>query len=227
MTGMATMQPPPAPGPVPTARPCPAALADHPVQSLAQTMPESPALTPAPGPDLPHAGHRRSDLPVPGAGAMPVAAPGASPGLRRLVTTIDRQLPDCRRRGRQLAVLVLAVDDIRGGDGQPVPALEERLMTEFGHRLRARVRSVDQVMWLGGREHGVILSNCPLEATAAVQQRLVQALGGVYRLETARVTVCCSVGAASYPAAGGNGEQLVAVAQQLRLAASARQQAGG
>lgn len=198
---------------------------------LAQTMPESPAPLPAPlpapDPDLPHTGHRRSDLPLPDAGTTPVVAAGTSPGLRRLVTTIDRQLPDCRRRQRQLAVLVLAVDEICSAEGQPVPALEERLMTEFGHRLRARVRSVDQVMWLGGRSHGVILCNCPLEATAAVQQRLVHALGGIYRLDSARVTVRCSVGAASYPAAGSNGEQLVAVAQQLQAAASARHQAGG
>lgn len=229
MTGMAAITPPtrrPVRG-LAAAAACRPLLDVHAVLSPASPTPESPDA--CPDPELPRAGHRRSDLPVPGPWPLtaPPAPPGSGSGFQRLVTAVDRKIPDCRRRQRQLAVLVLTVDEICGADGQPVPALEEPLMTEFGRRLCARVRAVDQVMWLGGRDYGVILCNCPLEATPGVQQRLSNALSGIYRLDATRVTVRCTLGAASYPAAGANGEQLVAVARQLQQASMAAGRPGG
>lgn len=169
-------------------------------------------------PPPPIAGVRRHDLPRTSLTWPPL--PSTGPGQIPFSTRIDRHLADCRRHGQQLAVLAIGIDSIDTLDGQSAPGLESGVVLEFGHRLRSRVRSTDVVVWLGGREHGVVLLDCRRDGALAVQRRLSLALGGLYRLGPELLAVTLSLGCACYPASGDSGAPLLAAAIDARTQAA-------
>ena len=131
---------------------------------------------------------------------------------------VDRVLAECRRFQTPMAVLSVAIDDVLADDGRHAPELASAVALEFGHRLRGRVRGTDHMLWIGGRDYGVVLLSTGREGARAVRSRLELALGGVYRLEPELATVTMSIGHAIYPIDGANGLQLVTAACAARSA---------
>jgi predicted signal transduction protein with EAL and GGDEF domain len=185
--------------------------------NLADLPPMTRGLPMFDDPRSPLAGERRHDMPRPA--AVPMPQPVGAGGPATLLSTIDRHLALARRTGQHLALLAVAMQPPQGADGAPAglaAALADALAVEFGHRLRARVRATDVVLWQGGCEHVVLLQPCRQVGGMAARQRLLQALGGTYRLGAERLTVTALIGCASYPAAGDTSAQLLAAALAAR-----------
>ena len=178
-------------------------LADLPAHLMLDDTP-----TPLPG-------ARRHDLPRRIDGDAAATPPPAPPGL---CESIDRHLGLARRSHQPLALLAITVRRCDGDDGQPAPGLVDALAVELGHRLRARVRAVDTVLWQRGCDHVVLLQGCRPAAADAAQRRLRAALGGTYRLGPLRAQVQVAIGCACHPAAGDTGRTLLAAALQARQA---------
>lgn len=160
-------------------------------------------------PATPLPGARRHDLPI---------RPGDDPPPQVLCDTIDRHLGQARRSHQALALLAVSVLRCDGDDGLPAPGLVEALAVELGHRLQARVRAVDTVLWQGGCDHVVLLQGCRPAAAGAAQRRLRAALDGTYRLGPLRAQVQVAIGCACHPAAGDSGRALLEAALLARRA---------
>lgn len=165
----------------------------------------------------PGAGARRDDLRRTGTAAAVLAT--VHTGRAGLAERIERHIAACRRHREPLAVLSVAIVRITTFDGTELPvqrggSTEE----EFGHRLRSRVRCTDEVLCSGDAEYGVILPNTGDDGARLVQERLEQALGGVYRIGEDLRIVHLRVGHAGYPAAGETGIAVLAAAIDARLA---------
>lgn len=181
----------------------------NPSTSLDISLPAHPAV----------AGRRLHDQPRQSVSPAALADLQLPSECAAFATRIDRHLADCRRAKNSLAVLSIAIGGVGSMDGGQATELENQVIPEFGQRLRGRVRATDQVLWLSGREFGVILLNAGPETALTVRRRLLKDLGGVYRMGPQLVTVSLDVGAASYPMSGQTGTALWAAARDARSSA--------
>lgn len=139
-------------------------------------------------------------------------APLAAPAL---VARLERVIADCRRFQTPLVVLSIRIDAIDAA-AAAADGLEAAVAVEFGHRLQRRVRSTDQVMWLGGRDFAVLLLPAGEATAQLVRARLASALAGTYGVEQGLATVALSIGHAVYPLDGTHGAVLAAMAVAAR-----------
>lgn len=183
------------------------------------TMLEAPEPVPSPpAAPTPRPRDRRSALAAltPTAPLSPAAAGRPASPAPAFVARVDRVLAECRRYDTPMAVLSIAIETLTVGDAAATPAVESAVALEFGHRLRGRVRSTDVVVWVGGREYGVVLLEAGIEGARTVRNRLLAALGGTYRLESQLAQATLSVGLAAYPMAGSSASALVSAAMSDR-----------
>lgn len=170
------------------------------------------------------ASDRASDRPLDRRGHAPGTAPAqatggqtSAPGTTAFAARVEELLADCRRHKLPMAVLSVAIDSVGRNGEHDAYDLESGVALEFGHRLRGRVRGSDHVLWVGDREYGVALIDAGADGARAVHRRLLDALGGTYRLGDQLATVRLSAGFAVYPADGSHGAALVATAIASRL----------
>ncbi|NRF69774.1 diguanylate cyclase [Aquincola sp. S2] len=171
-------------------------------QSLASTTttPESAEDDGPPGPRR-ALRHRSTDQ------ALQLEAPAQFEAI------VDSHLARSRRQGAPLVVLRLTVDSVQGPGGYAAGhEVEQRVLAECAHRLCSRVRSVDQVVRIGGRGFGVVLVGANEAAGRAVSLRLALAGGGLYRLGNQLLDLRLRVGHAAFPEAGAGGAALVRAA---------------
>lgn len=193
--------------------------------NLADLPPQTRGLPMFDDPRSPLAGERRHDRPRPGAGPLPVPLPLSLPlpgagNPATLLATIDRHLALARRAGQHLALLAVAIQPRQAADDTAAAAagdaVAEALATEFGRRLRARVRATDTVLWQGGCDHVLLLQPCRQVGALAARQRLLKALGGPYLLGPLQLDITATIGCASFPAAGETSALLLAAALAAR-----------
>jgi two-component system cell cycle response regulator len=92
----------------------------------------------------------------------------------------------------------------------------DRVLQEFAHRIRGRVRSRDVVARTGGEEVVVLVPDAGAEASAVVARRMWEAVRAApFDVGAAQVTVTVSVGCAT----GEASAKLLAEARRLRYEA--------
>ncbi len=138
------------------------------------------------------------------------------------VALVARQLRQGRPRLAPVGVLSIRVVDVRSAYGQVPDALKPPLWQKLGRRLRHRVRGGDTAMWLGDNVYGVVLCHCRPEALDAVRQRLLDALGGSYRIGANQLEVRVAVGSAGPSAADADAQALWDAATGMREAGRAQ-----
>ncbi len=162
-------------------------------------MSPAPLITPAANP-APRAG---------GPSRLPQAESTAAFGLR-----VSRQFAQCRRESGQLGLLWIEADVPLPAGAEHSVAEHDSLIQTISLRLRNRVRSTDEVVYMGGSAFVVLLLAAGAAEARLVEQRLTQALRGTYCVESRLIQLGVRVGTALFPQTGRNGGDLAEAARQ-------------
>ena len=113
---------------------------------------------------------------------------------------LQQALSQARQSGRQVAVLLLDLDNFKVINDTLGHSIGDELLGEIAKRLQRAIRKSDTVARLGGDEFALILpqiaAGTSLEALA---NKLLQVIGGVYPIQGRELFVSGSIGLASYP----------------------------
>ena len=147
------------------------------------------------------------------------------PNRRLLVDRLEQTLAQARRNQRMAAVLFVDLDhfknvnDIHGHDAG------DDLLKLAAQRLQACVRHADTVSRQGGDEFVLILAEiADLTGAVRVAEKIVASVGQPYGLPARGLTlneITASVGVATFPSHGLNGEDLMKHADIAMYAAKA------
>lgn len=154
---------------------------------------------------------------------LPTEPPPREPGdkplpllsARQWAVLVSRQLAECRRRRKTLAVMVVSVEHLRfldehGGFGALLDdGQAEHLHAHLGQRLLSRVRGSDRVVRLGSGRFGVVLVGIDATLAAQVTARVVPPLMDPYRLDDRMVVAQVRSGLAAHPEDGATGDALI------------------
>lgn len=140
-----------------------------------------------------------------------------------LMEELGRAVASAHRTGQPLGVVMVDLDDFKRVNDTHGHLVGDVVLAEVAARLRAAARTNESPYRYGGEEFTVVLPGADRGAAAAVGERLRRAVGdrpfSVGPGETLSVT--CSVGVASLPQDGLDGESLVAAADAALLRAKA------
>jgi diguanylate cyclase (GGDEF)-like protein len=107
----------------------------------------------------------------------------------RLSGAMDRH----RHHGRPYSLVLVDLDDFKAVNDRYGHTTGDRLLRAVGHRIRGCVRTADTVARLGGDEFAVVLEG-PVDAPAAVSQRILAALQEPFTIDGRRLHVGASLG---------------------------------
>jgi diguanylate cyclase (GGDEF)-like protein len=129
-------------------------------------------------------------------------------------------LQEASRTQRQVAVLMLDIDDFKRVNDVHGHAIGDELLRLLGAALRDGVRSGDIVCRLGGEEFGVIMEGATRPRARRLARRLVEKVWAVDYLPPGPVTV--SIGIALGPEHAMNPRELAVCAEAAMMTAKAR-----
>lgn len=137
-----------------------------------------------------------------------------------LVDRGDRVLLEAGERGKSAAVLTFDVDDFKHINDTLGHHAGDRVLAEFGLRLRREVRAGDLAVRLGGDEFAVLTRqlNSPHEAEV-LATRLLRELAAPIAVDDIDLTVRSSAGIAVYGEDGDNVQDLLRAADLAMYAA--------
>lgn len=123
---------------------------------------------------------------------------------------LAKALAGARRRGENLALLFLDLDDFKKINDSLGHSAGDLLLKEVAERLKKWAREQDTIARLGGDEFVVILTGLRDAAGAALAaDRLMNAMGAQFVIQGQVLSVSCSVGISVFPNHGRDGEALV------------------
>ena len=123
---------------------------------------------------------------------------------------LERELAMAARRGEPCTLVVLDVDRFKAvNDTHGHPAGDD-VLRHVGRTLAGAARGTDLASRYGGEEFALILPTCSAAESIGVAERLRAAIAA----ESGPVPVTVSAGVATYPLHGGDGESLVAAADE-------------
>lgn len=123
--------------------------------------------------------------------------------LRQYVARLDRY-------GSPFTVLYLDLDQFKAVNDSRGHMIGDSLLAGVSRRIRGALRETDIAARLGGDEFAIILTqNCDEAETAAVANRLVDAISAPYNLGDHIVTIGVSIGIARAPIDGARADQLL------------------
>lgn len=148
------------------------------------------------------------------------------PNRRALEQHLGLAIARARRRGTQIAVGMLDLDDFKPVNDQYGHAIGDVLLQQFAVRLRDRLRKSDFVARVGGDEFVAVLEDIDREASSealsAVWVNLHQAVEAPFKFGGARqARVEMSMGVALYPADGQDADTLLREADAAMYQAKA------
>jgi len=118
-----------------------------------------------------------------------------------------------RRRGAQLGVLFVDLDEFKLVNDSLGHGAGDELLKDIARRLQATVRSGDTVARIAGDEFAIVLADITRpEDAAVVAQKLIEALVGPVDVRGHEVFVTASIGIALFPTDGNDAETLLAAA---------------
>jgi diguanylate cyclase (GGDEF)-like protein len=112
-----------------------------------------------------------------------------------LTPSLRTEIANADKRGDQLIVLLLDLDNFKGINDRFGHAAGDLVLKEFARRLSKGVRASDTAVRLGGDEFLVILPECPPEKMDVVLSRLTDF---VVEMGQDRIPVSSSRGWAQY-----------------------------
>jgi two-component system cell cycle response regulator len=137
---------------------------------------------------------------------------------------IRAELHRCRRRGREMGLLMIDLDHFKTINDRHDHAVGDQVLRETAARLAAVAREEDIVARYGGEEFVVMLAELPHDALAAAAERFRQALADrPFVLPGGEHAVTASVGAVGFP---DSGESVDALVQAADVALYAAKRAG-
>lgn len=132
-------------------------------------------------------------------------------------TQINRQLEQsiafCRRRGEQLAVMFIDLDNFKLVNDALGHKAGDALLCEVARRLKGVVRETDIVGRFGSDEFVVILPGVDDDkAVAGVSAKLIAAMEGPCSFGQQRIQTSCSIGISRFPADAVTADRLIVAA---------------
>src|SRR5579884_4241121 len=115
------------------------------------------------------------------------------PNRRNLLEAVEQEL---ERADASVAILYLDLDRFKVVNDTWGHSVGDELLVQFAHRLRGAVRGHDLAARLGGDEFAVLVRDADVEAAVATARRVLDAVGGTYRLSTGETACHASVGVA-------------------------------
>ncbi len=153
------------------------------------------------------------------------------PNARSLFVHLAQEVARCRRMKTSLAVMVCDIDGLKAINDSFGHLEGDKLLREFGTRLRDACRGYDYVARMGGDEFVVTAPGLTLEAAQEKTIRLNQAAIEAGRHTCGRDMIALSVGTAFCPEDGYDVEALLAEADRrmyaVKQAHHAQTAAGG
>ncbi len=148
------------------------------------------------------------------------------PNRRALDRYLDSVLARAQRRGRQLAVGLLDLDDLKPINDSLGHAAGDRILVEVADRLRQVLRGDDYVARLGGDEFVLVLENFEREADLNdLLERVEASLRRPMTIDNEVLSIGASLGIAMYSSAThASGEQLLRRADQAMYQVKTRKQ---
>lgn len=132
------------------------------------------------------------------------------PNRRHLMEQLDRVLSLTGRQQGRAAVLFLDLDHFKTVNDSLGHHAGDQLLCEVADRIRQCVREADMVARLGGDEFVVVLSGIHTPSDAAhVADKLLEAMHGVFTLDSQPVTMSPSIGISLFPDDGATGDVLL------------------
>jgi diguanylate cyclase (GGDEF)-like protein/PAS domain S-box-containing protein len=147
------------------------------------------------------------------------------PNRRLLDDRLKQALYLAERRDRHLAVLMIDLDDFKRVNDSAGHRAGDAVLREVALRLSACVRRADTVARQGGDEFVVVLSDLQTEADCqVVAEKVLRVLRQPFEADDRGFQLGASIGAALFPADGGDGELLMRSADAAMY--RAKQQGG-
>jgi diguanylate cyclase (GGDEF)-like protein/PAS domain S-box-containing protein len=135
------------------------------------------------------------------------------PNRALLRDRFSMMIVQARRRGTQLGVLFVDLDEFKLVNDSLGHAAGDALLQQVAQRLQASVRAGDTVARIAGDEFAVILGDLGrVEDAALVAQKLIDRLASSYEVARQEIFVTASVGIAVFPGDGEDAESLLAAA---------------
>jgi diguanylate cyclase (GGDEF)-like protein len=129
------------------------------------------------------------------------------PNRRHLDRSLHARLDAARVRGTSVALLLLDLDGFKELNDTLGHRAGDLVLEQIGPRLRAVLRSSDELARLGGDEFAVVLSDA--DDAEAVGRRLRQALEAGLTIDGIDVRIGASIGIALFPDHGDDAETLL------------------
>ena len=133
------------------------------------------------------------------------------PNRSRLLERLERELAQSRRHGRRLAVVYLDVDRFKLINDTRGHAAGDRLLQALALRLQRRLRQTDLVARVGGDEFVILMPDAkpPAEMSLVAHKLLLDVARPFELPDDQNLAVTASVGIATFPEDGEDGESLL------------------
>ncbi|WP_207459278.1 EAL domain-containing protein [Azospirillum sp. SYSU D00513] len=130
------------------------------------------------------------------------------PNRTQFHDNLERELARLGANG-QIAVLFLDLDRFKTVNDTLGHAVGDALLKEVARRIADCIRSTDSFARLGGDEFAILLAPTRPEDTAALANRVIQALDAPFHIDGVKIAVGTSVGIAFAPDHGRSSTQLL------------------
>src|SRR5690606_26922316 len=132
------------------------------------------------------------------------------PNRSLLGNLLHQAIQLARRNNRRLAVLFIDLDHFKYINDSLGHDAGDQLLQEVASRLKASLRESDVVARLGGDEFLVVLPDIEGENYGSqVARKLITAVASPYQICGQKCQVTASIGIATFPEGGEDGESLV------------------
>jgi diguanylate cyclase (GGDEF)-like protein len=129
---------------------------------------------------------------------------------------LQRELAIATQQKRQLALLVIDLNDFKAVNDRCGHAVGDKLLTAVAARITNCIRAEDIACRYGGDEFVVLLSNLNDPAIAAtIGEKICEHIGRRYSIDGEESRITAAVGLALYPADGERSEELLSYADAL------------
>ena len=129
----------------------------------------------------------------------------------------QRAISQAARDARQMAILLLDVDDFKAFNqiyGQDKGNL---LLQAVAERLKAGLRCEDHLARIGGDEFAILVENIPrMEVVGVIAEKILQKLRLPVAIEEQEISITASIGIGIYPDSGDNLENLMKSADEAK-----------
>lgn len=131
------------------------------------------------------------------------------PNRTLLMDRLNQAIENARRRGRNLALIMLDLDRFKEINDTLGHQIGDALLQQVGSRLRGVLRDSDTVARLGGDEFAILLTSVNEENALRISAGIHEALEKVYEVYEHSLYVGVSLGVAIFPEHGDTSELLL------------------